>query len=56
MEKHALYDVDLAKKWMRPNRKICVFRVTLPHLIFLVKPSNFFHVFSKKKKKKKKKY
>ena len=27
--------------------------MTLPYLIFLVKPSNFFHVFSKKKKKKK---
>ena len=31
-----------------------VFRVTLPYLIFLMKPSNFF-MFKKKKKKKKKK-
>ena len=29
-------------------KKICVFRVTLPYLIFLVKSSNFYHVFSKK--------
>ena len=33
------------------NKKICVFRVTLPYLIFLVKPHNF--MFSPKKKKKK---
>ena len=33
---------------------MCVFRVALPYLIFLVKPSIFFYVFSKKKKKKKK--
>ena len=38
---------------MKPKKKkVCVFRVTLPYLIFLVKPSNFFLVFSKKKKKK----
>ena len=34
---------------------MCVFRVTLPYLIFLVIPKFFFHVFLKKKKKKKKK-
>ena len=34
---------------IRPNEKICVFRVTQPYLIFLVKPGNFFHVFQKKK-------
>ena len=27
------------------NKKICVFRVTLPYLIFPVKPNNLFHVF-----------
>ena len=32
--------------------KKCMFLVTLPYLIFLVKPSNFFHIFSKKKPKK----
>ena len=31
------------------KKKICVFKVTLPYLIFLVKPSHFYHVFSKKK-------
>ena len=29
---------------MGPNKKICVFRVTQPYLMFLVKPSNFFPV------------
>ena len=38
---------------IRPNKKKCVFRVTLPYLIFLMKPSNFFSCFLKKKKKKK---
>ena len=33
--------------------KICMFRVILPNLIFLVKPRNFFHIFSKKKNNKK---
>ena len=32
---------------VRLNKKICVFRVTLPYLILLVKPRNVFHVFSK---------
>ena len=37
-------------KIIGPNKKMFVFRVTLPYLIFLVKPSIFFfHVFSKKK-------
>ena len=31
---------------IRPNKKVCVFRVTLPYLIFLVKPSNFFFLFN----------
>ena len=31
------------------HKKLCMFTVTLPYLIFLVKPSNFFHVFLKKK-------
>ena len=35
------------KSYIGPNTKICMFRVTLPYLIFLVKPSNFFQVFSK---------
>ena len=34
--------------FMRPNKKIGVFRVTLPYLIFLLKPCNCFPVFSKK--------
>ena len=29
---------------VRPNKKICVFRVNLPYLIFLVKPRKFFPV------------
>ena len=34
---------------IRPKKKICVFRVTLPYLFFLVKSSNLFHVFSNEK-------
>ena len=32
-------------------KKMYVFLVTLPYLIFLVKPSKTFHIFSKKTKK-----
>ena len=46
------FNLETPKRVIGPNKKICVFRVTLPYPIILVEPSNFFHIFLKKKKKK----
>ena len=37
------------KSTLRPNKKYVCLGIILPYLIFLVKPSNFFFMFSQKK-------